>query len=339
MTGIKKITSIALAATMTLSLMTPAMATCDIIANESNKTTRIDYYEITENSAQKLTAHDGTHDICAFDQKGKYYDNIIEVPVSELMQNGKNITIVDLHSVQASKNLSAKARSDMADSIMQTLGYSDLAIKEISEDKKLAIIDGEEVAGVVEKRIVSDPSWGTTSTSRDTLKSVLTYTRRKKGELYIINNATWSGRTSGLEYRQSIAVQGFTMESRTSELEYSYTRVSANGTTKNFSGSYTETSQDGSYMPITDVSGTGVCYTYVNPASNADYRYERMMRTLSVTALVNNVNDGGAFNIYGNVALITMLTTPSISFPFGVSLSLGDSSVKHCQTQLTTKYA
>lgn len=333
MTKMKKLTSLVLAAAMALSLMVPAMAASSNTGND-----RIDYYGITASGAQKIEPTKNLFGMYT-NQLKEQYDIIIEVPVSETQQTGQDVTTVDLSSLQTASNLSMHAKRDLVDSIMQTLGYPELAINEMEDDTKLEIIDGEEVTSVVATRTISDPAWGTTSNTKNSIKSVLSYTRRTKGELYIINNATLTGNSSGLNWRQSIAAQGCAMESGTSEVEYSYKKVnSSTGASQTIKNTYTETSTDGNYEPIVGAAGTGICYSYKMPASTNAVYYQDVMYTESVTTRVSNVNDGGSFNIYGNMALLMVSLNFAVSYPWSISVDLGETQVIHCRTQLTTLY-
>ena len=331
MTKMKKLASLLLAVVMAMGLMAPAWAV--------NNNDYIDYYGITESGVEKIEVATNYSFFPQFINSNQtMYKDVIKVPISKAFKNDQYVTTVDLSDLQKNSNITTDTRLDLAESIMQTLGYSKNEADRISDNTKLEILDGEEVTSLVVTRVISDPSGGSTVTTKNAMKSILLFTRKAKGNLRVVNTAILSGNSAGLKWRQSIAVDGFVMESETSKVEYSYKKkTNSTGTTQTISGQYTESSENYSILKNSGIK-SGVCYTYTMPASTSAVTYTDVVYTESVTALVHNVNDGASFKIYGNMALLMTSFDIAVSYPWGISAELGDSKVINCTTELTTKY-
>lgn len=259
----------------------------------------------------------------------------VALPVS-IESNGNTTTMtVDLTDTQKLVNRDQKL--EVADYILALAGFSDEEIDWLSSDSKIELTTGLEFAAMRASAKETDSD----SAEYSNWSSTLTYTRKSVDRYYFTNLGKGIGKS--FKWGQSIAVQGFAMEEDTFKLEYDYELIDINGNhVKDVSDSYDE--NDPGFESITSSSsGTGVSYVF-NIDTGHYLTKEGGTYMMSCYGTVSNVNEpgsgsgstGGAFNVYGNLVLITgPMPSISVTYPWGISVSGVGSEGISCKTSLT----
>lgn len=160
--------------------------------------------------------------------------------------------------------------------------------------------------------------------------TVAAYASSKSG------NATLSvsvdGTLTGLGYSQlaSICAQNVACVANSSQMS-GYYHQGATLTKRTFK--YTESSTNNFDAIANAAGGTGIAYKCNIPNSTVNTPATNAYVVTSVRFNNSSVASGGTFNVYGNFATIKVaLSDISVSFPWGISSSLGVSATKHTTT-------
>lgn len=258
---------------------------------------------------------------------------LVSLPIFRIKADTGEQIRIDL--TDAARIKGSKQKLAMANQILAVAGFSADFINHISEDKKIEMTTGQEF-GVTRAGV---KSYDTVTQTHNSWKSTLTYTRISMTRYFFTNTA--EDISAPFKWGMSIAVQGFAMENTTFKLTYRYSLTGDSGIIRNVSDSFT--SEDNGFDAIADAgSGTGVSfqlkYSPLGITTTNEWFYMSCYGTNSNVNLPGPaIGDiGGAFNVYGNVILISgPLPVISISYPWGISVSGTGSSGVPCKTTLT----
>lgn len=328
---IKTLLSRVLLFTFIFLLVTPAFAMYTYEENALLTLTEEKYNAVlyvTESCALLLDEH--SQQIHNMDSDGVS----ITLPVTVRNTDGLTQTAIDLTNTSCLKN--DKQRLMAAEAILDLGGFSSEDIAFLDPEQKIDMTTGLEFGAT--RATVSEKD--TVSNSYATWSSTLSYTRKSVNRYLFTNTANNTG--APFTWAPSIAVQGFAMEESTFTFKYQYNTmnpytgaVSASpkkGTLNNYS--------DGFESITSASSGTGVSFRFKYSPLGISTTNEKF--TMSCYGTNSNVNQptadelGGAFNIYGNVVMVTGPNPQiSLSYPWGVSVSGTGSQGISCKTTLT----
>lgn len=315
----KKILSLLLALAMCLSLSVPAWA--------AGPTSLTYYYEITEEGTREVS----NLSAAALTLSGK---NIVAIPVSKSLVDGKVATTLNLSSVK-----SPNTTLLMADELLSLAGFSESEIDGMSAFEKEGIIGGQELTTI---RAVAKPSDSVT-TQKNSWFSTLSYTRHSMTRYYF--TVTGEGMGPNFKWANLLCVQGFALDYNTASFHsYYWVTDSAGNRIRLVSDVLRYSSNNDPFeMPSGATLGSGIGISFdMNDVSFIE-RSSSFFR-LATYADNSNVNlpgetagsVGGSFVVYGNTSLIPGISLQvSFSYPWGISVSGIGSDPIPCKNTLT----
>lgn len=263
-------------------------------------------------------------------------DNGVEIGIRKRVEASSTTTIVDLRETSS---LNDAQKLSLADRVLRECGYGEEELQIISNEDRLKMIEGEELAVVA--AYATDE--GETSNSVNTWRSTLSYTRVTWNQYYFSNVCVGFG--ANFAWVPSIAVQGFALDPDTFLLAYAYD-YSTDGVNYNKKASGFYDQFDPGFDSSSENSG-GTCFAYTVEFPHTYIDITDSTVKISCTGYNSNVivpgtepgSTGGSFNIFGNAALVNgNALNITVSYPWGVSASSGNYIINCKTTLMATLY-